>query len=304
MAHGHSAIDNLIALTALRKYKKGGEVSKSDIVKFHLAKEDYTKRGQFKGIATNLLRNDAERLKQMMIFLRKHGSPNIETGGKTAWHQMMNAGDSSVSATYNPFTKTIDTGGSGKNLMYTVDKEKRELIPHTRGEDTIIAELAHHVQGREKTEGRPRFNLQTAKTLFSHLSGGNPYERGFGGFEDEAHNVIEPRLMEEYLKTVSTSSEYPSKPLSDWQMAKEGWAEWGDMNPDYFKNLVEQRKRLKQQRLVKEEAELDRLRVSSLYTEGKAEKRSKAKWKKYHEDKFDRWIELGKPEGFWERNNK
>jgi len=278
--------------------------SLSNIVKFHLAKEDYTKRGQFKGIATKLLRNDPKRLKQMMIFLRKHGSPNIETGGKSSWFQMMNMADASVSATYNPFSETIDTGGSGKKLRYAVDREKQEWKPYTKGEDTIIAELAHYVQGREKTKGRPRFNLQTAKTLFSHATGGNPYKKGFGGFEDEAHNVIEPRLMQEYLKTVSTSSEYPSKPLSDWEMANQGFTEWGDMNPDRMEYMEEQIELRRQQSLVKEQEELDRL--SDIYTQKEKlkDERSKAKSKKFHEDQFDRWIELGKPEGFWERYNR
>jgi len=243
MPHGHSAIDSLIALTALRKYQAGGEVDQSAVPSltdaprsrtqkvqdfltkitegvplidwlYHSPEESFDKqlgRGAFRGESTDesaglwLTSDDVKEL------WKQAGKPRVKTHKKK--------GKMSGAGFFKPRGYKWDYGR--RNPLTLLDKllgSDKIYVPQQFGTDVAVSELAHAMRFKDPekySKYGTRHELMMGKGT-EHVGGFDKslYERE-GTDEYQTHKVVEPILrkwlIENYGKDEAALDEYYKK---------------------------------------------------------------------------------------------
>ena len=245
MPHGHSAIDNLIALTALRKYQTGGEVPQSEVLPltdapisktqkiqdfltkitegvplvdwlYHSPEESFEKHigsgASFRSASNKsdlyLTGDDVKEL------WRQAGKPRVKTHKK--------AGKMSGAGFFKPKGYKWDFGQRTPAALF--DKllgSDKIYIPEGFGADVAVSELAHAMRFKDPkrySKYETRHDLLMGKGT-EHAGGFDKslYETE-GTDEYQTHKVVEPMLrkwlIENYGKDEAALDEYYKKLFS------------------------------------------------------------------------------------------
>ena len=242
MPHGHSAIDNLIALTALKKYQEGGEVSQSGVPSltdapisrtqrvqdfltkitegvplvdwlYHSPEESFDKSigsgASFRSASNksdlNLTGDDVKEL------WRQAGKPRVKTHKKS--------GKMSGAGFFKPKGYRWDFGQRTPAALF--DKllgSDKIYIPEGFGADVAVSELAHSMRFKDP---KRYSKYDTRRDLL--MGKGTEHAGGFdkslygreGTDEYQTHKVVEPMLrkwlIENYGKDEAALDKYYEK---------------------------------------------------------------------------------------------
>jgi hypothetical protein len=242
MPHGHSAIDSLIALTALRKYQAGGEVDQSAVPSLTEAPISRTQKVQdfltkiTEGVPlVDWLYHSPEESFEKNIGIggsfrsAENKSDLYLTGAdvKELWKQ---AGKPRVKA--HKLKGTMSDAGFFKPRGYKWDYGRRNpltlldkllgsdkiYVPQQLGTDVAVSELAHAMRFKDPerySKYGTRHDLMMGKGT-EHAGGYDKslYERE-GTDEYQTHKVVEPILrkwlVENYGKDEAALDEYYKK---------------------------------------------------------------------------------------------